>query len=523
MAEGSAASISVAELVARLQQPGELSLVDAREQGAYSTSHLLFAANLPRSRVELRAPRLIPRRSAPVVVVDAGGGEAIDVARTLGALGYSDVAVLQGGNPAWEAAGHELYSGVNVPSKLFGELVELHYGTPHVTADQLRGWLDDGRPMVVLDSRTEREFQRMSIPKGQSCPGGELVHRIFDLVEPETTVVVNCAGRTRSILGAQSLRSAGVPNPVVALENGTMGWELAGLELDHGRTAVAPPPSAQGREAASRAAAAVASRVGVRRIDRAALDRWVAEVDRTTFLLDVRTPEEYEAGHLPGSRSAPGGQLVQATDEYVGVRGARLVVIDDDGTRATMAASWLVQMGWEAVVLAGVTELDGLETGPDEIDVEVPEVPLVEADGLAGALVVDLATSTEYRRGHLAGARWVVRGRLAEFAARHPADRVVVTSPDGTLAALGHAEASRAWPEASVTVLDGGTAAYQGPLESGLDTDEHPDDVWQLPYDPGDAEVARAAMEGYLVWEVALVEQYERDPLVSFQLAPVPG
>ena len=79
-------SVSVAELVAALGDDDELALVDAREQGAYSGAHLLFAANLPRSRVELRAPLLIPRRSARVVVTDAGGGEAADVATTLGGL-----------------------------------------------------------------------------------------------------------------------------------------------------------------------------------------------------------------------------------------------------------------------------------------------------------------------------------------------------------------------------------------------------------------------------------------------------
>ena len=68
-------------------------------------------------------------------------------------------------------------------------------------------------------------------------PGGELVYRIGDLApDPKTLVVVNCAGRTRSIMGAESLRRAGIPNKVVALRNGTMGWELAGFRCDRGRT-----------------------------------------------------------------------------------------------------------------------------------------------------------------------------------------------------------------------------------------------------------------------------------------------
>ena len=147
--------------------------------------------------------------------------------------GWTDISLLDGGTQAWAEKGYEVYSGVNVPSKLFGELVERHYQTPHVQAQQLSEWISQGRELLILDSRTQREFNRMNIPGGRSCPGGELVYRIFDLLKENTTVVVNCAGRTRSILGTASLIRS-IPNPVVALENGTMGWELAGLQLENG-------------------------------------------------------------------------------------------------------------------------------------------------------------------------------------------------------------------------------------------------------------------------------------------------
>ncbi len=77
----------------------------------------------------------------------------------------------------------------------------------------------------------------------------------------------------------------------------------------------------------------------------------IRDKSRTLYRFDVRSPEEYAAGHSAGFISAPGGQLVQANDEWIGVRGARLVLFDDDGVRARMTASWLVQMGWDALVL----------------------------------------------------------------------------------------------------------------------------------------------------------------------------
>ena len=116
-----------------------------------------------------------------------------------------------------------------------------------------------GTDMVVVDSRPFDEFQRVSIPTATNVPGAELVLRIHDIApSPDTLVVVNCAGRTRSIIGAQSLINAGLPNKVVALRNGTMGWTLAGLTPDSGKTKRFAEPSDDGLAWAKAAADRVA-------------------------------------------------------------------------------------------------------------------------------------------------------------------------------------------------------------------------------------------------------------------------
>src|SRR5215218_5334125 len=325
----------------------ELAILDAREEGEFGRSHLFWAVPCPLSQAELRARALLPRLSTRICCVDRGGedGFAERLASYLEGIGCTEVSVLAGGTPAWEAAGFVLFSGINVPSKAFGEWVEHEYGTPSVDPAELDAMMRSGAEMVVLDSRPMDEFHRMSIPGAVDVPGGELVYRIGALVpRPETTVVVNCAGRTRSIMGAESLRSAGVPNRVVALRNGTMGWELAGFRCARGEAASFPPGVPDGAALARERAAAFAEARGVR--EAANLPTLLADCERrTTYLLDVRDPAEYAAGHLPGSLSAPGGQLVQATDRWVAVRGARIVLVDDDGVRARMAGGWLREMG----------------------------------------------------------------------------------------------------------------------------------------------------------------------------------
>ena len=243
MSEFVPAVITPADLRQQLIDNNELALIDVREIRPHSHGHLLFAIPLPLPRLEQRVADLIPCRNTLVVVCDGGApdlenaGLGERAARRLAELGYRNVQVLQGGTAGWEAAGYELFDGVNVPSKAFGEFVEEHEKTPSISPDELKRMQDEGADMVLLDSRPEEEFRMLSPPGGICCPGGELAYRVHEIVRsPDTTVVVNCAGRTRSIIGCQSLVNASIPNKVVALRNGVMGWHLAGLEVMHGES-----------------------------------------------------------------------------------------------------------------------------------------------------------------------------------------------------------------------------------------------------------------------------------------------
>jgi rhodanese-related sulfurtransferase len=522
--------VSVAEVRAALIDGREIALLDVREEGPYSRGHPLFAVSLPLGRIELKVLDLVPRLDAPVVLTDDGGGLVERAEARLATLGYTNIARLEGGLEGWRAAGGEVFIDVNVPSKAFGELVEQQRHTPSLSAGEVDRLIAEKADVVVLDSRRFEEYRTMSIPSGTSVPGGELVLRLHDLApRPETTVIVNCAGRTRSIIGTQSLINAGIPNPVFALRNGTIGWTLAGLELDRGAGRRFPQLSAAARAAAQDRARALAERAGVRTIDRQTVERWRQQpAGFTLFLLDVRNPEEFEAGHRHGFRSAPGGQLVQATDEWVGVRHAHLVLADDDGVRATLAASWLIQMGWRNVyVLDGGVVGGELETGPRPPrrppfpPVAIATIaPQALAAMLDETVVVDLATSPRHIGGHVPGAWFVVRARLAEALQRLPAGRrIVLTSCDGALARYAAADLA-GLTDRPVAVLAGGTRAWEAaglPIERGLiRATEEVDDVYKRPYEGTDN--AGAAMQAYLDWEFGLVEQLARDGTHGFRV-----
>jgi len=527
--------ISVARLHERLSGRGEFALLDVREQGVHYQGHPFFAASLPLSRLELMVDDLVPRKTAPIVLVDGGDEDLAErAAAKLAGLGYGEVSILKGGCKAWQAAGRELFSGVNVPSKALGEFVEHHYDTPRIPPEELMRLKDSGTKLLILDSRPYEEYHRMNIPGGIDAPGAELVYRVHDLApDADTLVVVNCAGRTRSIIGCQSLRNAGVPNKVVALKDGTMGWELAGFECEHGSTSVAPEPSAQALAAAQAAAAKVAARFKVKYATRETVQRWQHDASHTLYLLDVRTREEFEYKRIAGSRHAPGGQLVQATDEYVGVRNSCIVLIDPARVRSVMTASWLNQMGWDEVYVLEPGGADGfegwpLEQGPRKREFALPKSASISTTELAPRVekgescVIDLASSLRYRGRHIPGAWWAVRARLAAAKAKIAAPACLVfTSDDAALAQLAAPEAAVLWPGVDVRVLEGGTAAWFAaglPAESGMQRPTTTlDDVWYKPYDHEHEGEYEKHARAYLSWEVALVDQIKRDPAIRFR------
>ncbi|MDR2129471.1 MAG: rhodanese-related sulfurtransferase [Burkholderiaceae bacterium] len=539
-----------AEIRAALLERREIALLDVREEDPHAQAHPLFAANLPLSRLELDACTRLPRRDVPIVTLDNGEGYARRAALRLLEMGYTDVAVLKNGISGWRAAGGQLFRDVNVPSKAFGELVAHTRHTPALAAEEVRALLEDaGADAIVLDVRRFDEYHTMSIPTAISVPGAELALRTPELApRPETRVIVNCAGRTRSIIGAQSLINAGLPNPVFALRNGTIGWTLAALALDHGQNRRSGPVCEATRKTAAARAARLAERAGVKRTSLAAIAPWQNQNGRTTYFFDVREPQEYTAAHLPGFRDVPGGQLVQETEMNAPVRGARIVLFDDDGVRANMTASWLAQMDWDVHVL---TLLEGSdewraalrEHGPWQAP--LPALPALAAKNLvtpatlalwlnlppapsatttasaSSAVVVDLTTSANYRDGHIPGAHFALRAQLAQIFPRLPkAARYVLTCKSSLLARFAHAELAARAAKSQVFVLEGGTDAWRA-AGLPLERDEYhfaspPQDRYRRPYEGTDN--SKEAMQAYLDWEFGLVAQLEKDGTHHFRV-----
>lgn len=512
-------SIDARTAKARIHAHGEIAFLDVREHGQYGEGHPFLAVPCPFSRLEILAPSLIPRLGVPVILIDDGDGVSEHAARALAGLDYCDVCWIDGGAPAWKAAGFTLFKGVNLPSKTLGELIEECWHVPHVSADALDAWKSQGRAFHLFDSRPASEYCKMTIPASVCLPNGELPYRFAHAItDAETPVVINCAGRTRSIIGAAGLVLAGVSNPVYALENGTQGWALSGRALWHGADAAPfPAMNAESKGASAARAKAIAARYEIPFIAAQRLRALAEDEARTLYLFDVRTAEEFAAGTFPGAVWAAAGQLVQATDQWIGVRRARVVLIDDAGLRAAVTAVFLRQLGYDVFILvldeSGTTyePLLRADAPAPFAPAALPTINAIDAAALpgAGGLLIDLRGSMEYRAGHLAGAVWSIRPRLAMIPI-HPEQRIALVGDRSVVAVAAKDLSARGVSD--IAHVAGDPALWRAAGVQIIASPNAPSDADAIDYlffvhdrHDGNMESARR----YLAWETGLVAQLD--------------
>lgn len=499
----------------------EIALFDVREHGQYGESHLFLATSVPYSRLEYEAARLAPRKSVRLVVYDENGsGVSVKAAQALIQQGYQNIYVLSGGTQGWQDAGFNVFAGVNLPSKTFGELVEHQCHTPRVSAHDLVKMMSDKEDFIVLDGRPQSEFKKMSIPGAQCCPNGELAYRIKSHVaSQDTKIIINCAGRTRSIIGAQTLINLGIKNPIFALENGTQGWYLNDYVLDHGKVAQYAQPKVD--EEMLLASKALVKKFDIPVISDEQFLSWKNDTDRSLYLCDVRTAEEFALDGLPGAQNTPGGQFIQATDQFVGVRNARIVLYDSDGVRAITVASWLKQMGHDVAVLReGVKSTVSLPS--TQIDHLLGLAPIKTTDLQAmdqndAVTILDIRGSMQYRKAHLPNALWAIRPRLQEIL-RGAQKSILIISDDPALTYGALLE---------LKGLDLNIQVYELPdsgFPKGLKTvstavippDSDCIDFLFFVHDRHDGN--KDAARRYLEWETGLIAQLDQDEINLYSI-----
>lgn len=519
----------------------EIAVLDVRDLGAFTRGHLWLAVNTPYARLELRVRRYVPRPATRMVLCDEDDGLARRAAEALKHMGYNNISILQGGVTGWRDSGFDLVDGNYVIAHSFGFFLKQHYQTPTIEAAELEAKIEAGEDLVILDSRPHEDHQLASLPGSISAPVAEVVQRIGDIApNPETQIVVHCGGVTRGVLGAQSLILAGARNPIWFLQDGTKGWLAAGLTLQSGTIDLNHPISAMARSFASAAGKRMAEHYALNYITPEVLEDWRGEADqRTTYVIDVRSPEEYRSAHYPGALSVPGGELVGMTIDHLATRNARLCLIADEFSgRAEITATWMLHLGWlEVAILQAWDALTDLDSGSepdwgataDQVNISSLSLDeLAQRQKSQNPVVIDFAHSQSYEAAHIPGAGWMLRSNLPGAISKLPeADCYVVTSPKGRVAKLVAAEMT-SMTNVPALVLSGGTEAWQAAgfdLLSGMQRPFSPiddvDSVVAAPAD-GDPDAKQNIHARYNAWRRGLFDQYKKQGLSEFRI-PVGG
>lgn len=550
--------ISAETLRERLISEEEISVVDIRLQEDFIRGHILASVNIPLDRLDIEAYKRIPRTSVHICIVghtDAAIERAIS---SLDEQGYTNVSVLRNGLRGWLDTGLATFEDMNAGSKIFGEFIEHVYETPNVSPQALYESCARGDGPIIVDCRPTREHVSGHIPGAIHVPGGDLIRTMPLLVADKSRqVVIHCGGRTRGIIAAQALINAGVSNPVAVLANGTMGWHLCGYPLEKGQAR--DFPNSHQDPAAVTWAEAVAKklrhRLGIKGISEDNLSAFIkSREEKSLYVFDLRPVDETRSTPFPIGTAVSSGQLIQATDEFIAIRNARVVLVDSDPARAAITASWLQQMGWtESYVLTVGSEMAGAKAQAilsRPSDRPTTDVDYIEPDELlrliqqgAELVIIDLSQSHEYLAGHIAGAIHCRRSELTRDILHSfpPSTTVVLTSVQPPMSEKTASDLrSEDFP---VRVLKGGVESWKGAgqkLVAGVDgllsetswlsssfaraivgREELVKEFveWELErfFDPSDIRPIEDAMRKYLRWEIDLVKDLQRDTTIRFR------
>ncbi|MBV1761276.1 MAG: rhodanese [Hoeflea sp.] len=425
--------------------------------------------------------------------------------------------------PAWEKAGYPVYKGVNVPSKTLGEMAEHIWRPKMMTADELAQAIAEGRAPAFFDARPAAEYAKMRVPGSVCLPNGELAHRISTLGDAPQ-VLITCAGRTRGITGAIGLMLTGIDGSVAALENGTQGWALSGRDLERdNRPGPFPALDAAGLAASRKRAEALIERFSLQEANCVDVKRMMGELDRTTYVFDVRSPDEARGDPLAVANHAASGQLVQATDQWVSVRNSRLILCCDTGLRAALAAFWLGQLGYEVLVVRIDDALRDLPERPAVGSPAIPQTATVSAAELLAmpnATLLDMRPSPDFRASHVKGAIWTTRPGLPETLARSGGGPVVILADSGDRARIFARDAAELGFANSFALSDGHAALVNAGAEVDVDSPHpEPSEAIDFPWFVHDRHDGNLdASRRYLAWETGLIDQLDDVERAEYRL-----
>jgi cystathionine beta-lyase len=428
-----------ADIFSKLYRAGApFALIDCRERRDYVNAHWFGSTNIPFSVLSRKIKGLVPDLNFSIHVMDWQDNASTLAISQLKTLGYTNIKPHKTVRPP--EMGNGFIRGEYVWSKAFGEVVAHCANLPEVTpADYVANYQD----ALLFDVRPTAEYRDFTLPGSQSLPNSLLLANVDALRDTGKMTLLHCAGRTRSIIGACTLKAAGYDGPFAIFKGGTQAWQLDGHEREHNSNRIF--------------AKDIASPAIVERF----LRRWLIPFDhinepstvsfitrqRPALIFDVSDDAATGQKLMHGVVKISGTNLIQQTDRSIACYHVPVVLFDHgSGSRAAFAAYWLRAMGFEVRVALLASQLEP-QAADGEVDRMLPSFQnLLSIDDIRDlpSQLLDFRPSSAYRKGHIEASEWA---NITSFLEKKPnqTPMVIICDDISTGSEISALLKSRGW------------------------------------------------------------------------------
>ena len=373
-------------------------LIDCRERRDYVHGHWFGSNNIPLSILPIRLPFLCSDQDFPIYFLDWGDAASVVALRLIEKLGYQNVTPQKTTQPTEPVVGY--VQGEYVWSKAFGEIVAHQSDILEVTPQQ---YMTDYQHAQLVDVRPAGEYNRFTLPSSVNLPNSLLLANMEQLGHNADMVLLHCAGRTRSIIGAHTIKAAGYRGDFGIFRGGTQAWEIDGFTREHG----ANRTIGENIESAESVANFLKQwQIPSTQIQPTEISAFI-ETKSDHLMFDVS--DDTANGVLVGENiiKVSGTNLVQQTDRSIARYHLPILLIDNaSGSRAAFAAYWLSRMGFCVKIV--IVDADNLHFSPQKNnDVQKKsDQRLIEKWVSSGTQIFDFRVSSEFASCHIVSSRW---------------------------------------------------------------------------------------------------------------------
>ena len=373
-------------------------LIDCRERRDYVDGHWFGSTNIPLSILPTRLPFLCPYKDFPIHFLHWGDAASSVALRYLEKLEYQNITPHSVTQPIGPVVGY--VQGEYAWSKAFGEVVARQSDILEVTPQE---YVTDYQHAQLVDVRPTGEYNRFTLPNSINLPNSLLLANMERLGNHADLVLLHCAGRTRSIIGAHTIKAAGYSGDFGIFRGGTQAWELDGFAREHG----ANRTMAENIESTEFVANFLnRCHIPSAHIQPTGIAAFV-ETNSDHLIFDVS--DDAANGILVAANiiKISGTNLVQQTDRSIARYHLPILLFDcRSGSRAAFAAYWLSRMGF--CVKIAIVDADHVQFSLEKNnDVqEKSDQQLIEKWVSDGTQIYDFRLSSEFATGHIESSRW---------------------------------------------------------------------------------------------------------------------